>query len=103
MASQYIFDETKKDETLLDSDHTTLARILQKNEVPYRTVEYSANEHALYENALKMLPKYKAALATEGNSKLYEAKLRENRSGKEIYDKGLASRYLYIVDRGSVK
>ncbi len=100
--SQYIFDETKKEEMLLESDHTRLADSLLKNEMPYRVVDYSANEHALYENALKVLPKYKAALAGEGNSELYESKLREYRSGKEMYDKGLASRYLYIVKYGAV-
>lgn len=96
--SQYIFDEVQKDERLLQPDHTRLASILGKNGIPYRVVDYSANEHALYENALEILPKYKGVLAGEGNSDLYEKKMRENRSGKEMYEKGLASRYLYIIE-----
>ncbi|HWP96046.1 MAG TPA: class I SAM-dependent methyltransferase [Syntrophomonadaceae bacterium] len=96
--SQYIFDETKKDETLLHCDHSRLASILRKNDISYRVVNYSNNEHVLYEKALKALPKYQEALVSEGNGDLYEKKIREYRSGKEMYDKGLASRYLYIAE-----
>jgi len=97
--SQYIFSENLKDEALLQPGNTKLAAALQRNGIPYRTVDYSSNEHALYENALKILPRYKQALADEGNGDLYESKIREYQSGKEMYDKGLASRYLYIVER----
>lgn len=96
--SQYIFEESTRDKSVLDHDNTRIAGILQKNELQYRTIDYSANEHFLYENSLKVLPKYKTAFETEGNSDLYEHKLRECRSGKELYDKGLASRYLYILE-----
>jgi len=96
--SQYIFDESKKDETVLHRDNTRIASILQKNDLQYRVVDYSANENSLYENALKVLPKHKEAFVSEGKSDLYETKLKENRSGKAMYDKGLASRYLYIVE-----
>lgn len=95
--SQYIFDERQKDKSALHPDKTRIAASLQKNGMPYTVVDYSSNEYSLYERALRVLPKYKNALSSEGNSDLYETKLRENRSGKEMYDKGLASRYLYIV------
>lgn len=95
--SQYILDETTKDKTVLHYDNTKIAGILQNNEMEYRVVNYSENEYSLYTNALKVLPKYKIALAREGNSELYEFKLKENRIGKDMYEKCLASRYLYIV------
>ncbi|MDD4803269.1 MAG: methionine biosynthesis protein MetW [Syntrophomonas sp.] len=96
--SQYIFKKSQKDESLLESDNTRLAAVLRRNEITYRAVDYSTNERTLYENALQILPKYREVLADEGNSHLYETKMRENRSGQEMYDKGLASRYLYIVE-----
>jgi SAM-dependent methyltransferase len=96
--SQYIFDETEKDRTSLECDQTRIARLLQKNAIPYQTVDYSANEHALYENGLKILPKYKKTFESESLHDLYVAKLTEYKGGKDLYDKGLASRYLYIVE-----
>jgi len=96
--SQYIFDEMTRDKTILHHDHTKVAKFLQKNLISYRTVDYCANEYSIYENALKILPKYKKAFESEGNNDLYETKLTENRSGKDLYDKGLASRYLYIIE-----
>lgn len=96
--SQYIFDEAKKDKSVLHQDNTRIALSLQKNDLRYSVVDYSANEKNLYENASKVLPKYKNALFREGNSELFETKMGENKSGKELYDKGLASRYLYIIE-----
>lgn len=96
--SQYIFDEARKEEISLHRDNTRIARALQKNGMHYKTLDYSVNEHSLYKKALKVLPKYKRDFEREGNIDLYEAKLREGKSGKELYDKGLARRYLYIVE-----
>ena len=95
--SQYLFDEGVKDKSILDPDHTRLAQALQRRELDYRTVNFSANEQDLYENGIRILPRYQKAFAGEGNPDLYEAKHRENKGGKELYDKGLAGRYLYIV------
>jgi len=95
--SQYIFSENQRDETLLQPDNTRLGAALRRTGITYRTIDYSSNEYALYENALRVLPKYQKAFADEENSYLYETKMRENQSGKDMYDKGLASRYLYIV------
>ncbi|HWI54203.1 MAG TPA: class I SAM-dependent methyltransferase [Desulfobacteria bacterium] len=96
--SQYIFSETTKNTSVLHHDNTRIARSLQQNGLHYRVVEYSANEQALYEHALKVLPKYKKAFHFEGNNDLYESKLKENRTGQELYANDLASRYLYIVE-----
>lgn len=97
-SSQYIFDEARKDEISLHRDNTRIARSLQKNGMLYKTLDYSANEQSLYEKALQVLPKYKNTFDREGNIDLYEAKLREGKSGKELYEKGLARRYLYIAE-----
>lgn len=96
--SQYIFDETVKERAILHYDLTRLAQVLQVKAIPYQTVDYSANERALYEKSLQVLPKYQKAFIDEGNQDLFEMKLKEYASGKELYDKGLASRYLYITE-----
>ncbi len=61
-------------------------------------MDYSENEYLLYEKNLNVLPHYKDYFEREGNIDLYEAKLREGQSGMELYEKGLARRYLYIVE-----
>lgn len=95
--SQYIFDETIKNRTILHRDETRIAKALQKNEIPYNTIDYSTNECSLYENALKLLPNYKRAFEIEGKNDLFERKFKEYNIGKHLYENGLASRYLYIV------
>lgn len=96
--SQYIFDETAADKSVLKSDRTVLAQVLDKNQIPYKTVDYSDNERNLYENSLRVLQKQKAAFVSEGNADLFENKWNEDSFGKELYDKGLARRYMYIID-----
>lgn len=99
--SQYIFDETQKDRALLDGDNSRLASVLQTLGVSYEALDFSENEFLLYKKGLEILPKYKKAFEAEGNSELFHAKLRDNQSGKEMYEKGLASRFLYMVEKGT--
>lgn len=96
--SQYIFDEDSGDKSILHSHNTKIADVLNNNRIPYKTIDYSENERLLYENSLRVLQKYKRAFDGEGNKDLYEQKLKEVRTGMELYNKGLASRYLYIID-----
>jgi len=95
--SQYLFEETTGDRSILRGDHTKIADILNKNEFSYETIDYSKNEQLLYEKALVALKKRKEEFWGEGNSDLYESKLKEDMIGKRLYDKGLASRFLYII------
>lgn len=95
--SQYLFGEAAGDRSILCGDHTRVADILNKNEIFYKTIEYSENERLLYERSLAALRKREKAFEEEGNSDLYAAKLKEDTMGKHLYDNGLASRYLYIV------
>lgn len=95
--SQYIFDQNSEDTSILISNSTTLAKTLNKNNIPYKTIEYSENEHKLYENSLKVLNNYKQTFIKEGNQDLYEQKLKEDTLGLDLYSNGLASRYLYII------
>lgn len=97
--SQYIFDEILGEKSILHSHNTKIAEVLNKNHIPFKTIDYSENECLLYENSLKALKKYKKAFEDEGNSDLFEQKLKEDILGKELYEKNLASRYLYIIDR----
>jgi len=96
--SQYIFDEGSTDMSILHSHNTKIADVLNNNRIPFKTIDYSENERLLYENSLRVLQKYKRAFDGEGNKDLYEQKLKEVRTGMELYNKGLASRYLYIID-----
>jgi hypothetical protein len=47
---------------------------------------------------LEALQKYRGEFEAEGNADLYEQKHQEDLLGMELYLKGLASRYLYIID-----
>ena len=98
--SQYIFDEVSGDKSILHSCNTKIADILNKNRIPFKTIDYSENESLLYENSLRLLQKYKRAFEDEGNRDLYENKLKEDMTGMSLYDNNLASRYLYIIDGG---
>jgi len=95
--SQYIFEENPADRTILQADHTVLAGILRQQNIPYRAVDFSGNERALYPAALSALEKRKDEFRLEGNADLYEKILRDNLLGKQLYDTGRASRYLYIL------
>ncbi len=97
--SQYIFDKMIEDKSILECNKTRLAKILNKLGISYKTIDYSLNEKNLYERALELLPKYREALELEGNKDIYEKKYTETKFGKELYDKGCASRYLYIVSQ----
>jgi hypothetical protein len=96
--SQYIFDEKTEDKDVLKYNNTTLARNLNRLGVNYKTINYSENERNLYERGIHILPKYKDALEQEGNKDVYEKKINENKFGRELYDKGYASRFLYIIE-----
>ncbi len=96
--SQYIFDEAFGDKSILHSQNTKIADVLNKNNNSFKTIDYSENERLLYENSLKVLRKYKKTFELEGNLDLYEQKLKEDTMGLELYNKNLASRYLYIID-----
>jgi len=97
--SQYIFDEKAVDKSILHSNNTKIADVLKNNRISYKVIDYSKNEHLFYKNSLKVLQKYKLAFCEEGNKDLYEQKIKEDMMGKELYDKNLARRYLYIIDR----
>ena len=96
--SQYHFNETTADRSLLQSDKTKLAEALRNNSIPFRTTDYSENERQLYHNSLNVLQKYKEAFEAEGNVDLYEQRYQDDLLGAELYRKGFAARYLYIVD-----
>lgn len=94
--SQYIFDPAIKDKRLLDGGHTRLATAMLDAGLSYKTIDFSNNERMLYENGLKILPKYRGLFQAEGNMSLFEKKLQEYSMGKDLYDRGLASRFLYV-------
>lgn len=96
--SQYIFDEELEDKSILNSHKTKIGDALNKNNIFYKTIDYSENECLLYENSIRVLQKYKKRFEEEGNLDLYEQKLKEDMTGTKLYDNNLAARYLYIID-----
>ncbi len=96
--SQYLFGESSADKSMLACGNTTIGAILNKNGIPFTAVDYSENEFHLYEASLRALQKYAKAFEAEGNGDLCENKRREDTLGLELYEKGYASRYLYIVE-----
>lgn len=94
--SQYIFEENPSGRTILQVDHTVLAEQLKRQNISYRAVDFSENERVFYPVALSTLEKQRDKFRLEGNSDLYEKLLTDNLLGKELYDTGCASRYLYI-------
>jgi hypothetical protein len=75
---------------------TGVAEILHQNSISYEAIDYSENERLLYERSLIALEKRRQDFCSEGNAELYESKLEEILLGKQLYDNGLASRFLYI-------
>lgn len=96
--SEYLTFEATRDKSILQSNNTKVAEALAINGIPFKTIDFSENERLLYKSSLEALQKYKEAFETEGNIDLYEQKYREDLLGTELYSKGLASRYLYVVE-----
>ncbi|HKM33869.1 MAG TPA: methionine biosynthesis protein MetW [Lachnospiraceae bacterium] len=95
--SQYLLNENVADKNVLQGNFTKVANILKGIKVPYEIIEYSENERLLYEKSLNSLKKREDDFIIEGNQDLYEDKLKEQIMGKQLYDTGNASRYLYII------
>jgi SAM-dependent methyltransferase len=96
--SQYIFDAVSSDRSILHGDRTSVADILNKNRIEFSFIDYSRNENQLYEKSLTVLEKRRDDFCAEGNEDLYKSKRNEALLGKQLYDNGLASRFLYIVE-----
>lgn len=95
--SQYRFEETYTDTGTLQADNTRVSDILYLNGFSYEAINYSRNEQLLYDKCLTALEKRKEDFRNEGNADLYESKFEETMLGKRLYDKGHASRFLYII------
>jgi len=95
--SQYLFENEAEQRELLQSDGTRLAQTLKRNGIPYATIDYSKNERMLYTRALDTLRAYRHAFELEGNLDLVEQKFKEDLLGKQLYEEGRASRYLYRI------
>ena len=96
--SQYLADQASGDNRILQGNNTKLAAVLRDNGISFKTIDYSENERLLYKNSLEALQKYREAFEAEGNADLYKQKYGEDLLGMELYNKGLASRFLYIID-----
>ena len=99
--SQYLFGETCAEKSMLECGNTTIGAILNRNGIPFTAMDYSENEFRLYEASLRALQKYAKAFEAEGNGDLWENKRGEDALGLELYEKGCACRYLYIVEANS--
>ncbi len=94
--SQYLFDPDEKKDRL-KADNTGLAEALRRTGIPYTTIDFSANERALYESSIRELERLQPTFEREGNLELWNQKMQEDLFGKQLYEQGRASRYLYLV------
>jgi len=94
--SQYLF-EPGESKNRLSADGTILAKTLRRNGIPYMAVDFSANEQRLYNRAIMALERLQSAFEREGNLDLLEQKKREDLLGKQLYEEGRASRFLYVI------
>lgn len=94
--SQYLFEDTVE-KRILQGHFTIVADILKNLQVSYEMIDYSRNERILYERSLSALEKREIAFKSEGNFDLYADKIKEQKMGKQLYETGNASRYLYII------
>ena len=94
--SQYLF-EPGESLARLKPDGTGLAEALQRLGIPYTTIDYSENERALYENSIRALERLKPVFEREGNAELHRQKMQEALFGKQLYEQGRASRFLYQI------
>jgi SAM-dependent methyltransferase len=94
--SQYLFEPDEKQERL-KADNTGLAEALHRTGIPYTTIDFSANERVLYERSIRALERLQPAFEQEGNLELWHQKTQEALFGKQLYEQGRASRFLYQI------
>ena len=94
--SRYLFEPDEQKDRL-KADNTGLAEALRRTGIPYTTIDFSANERALYERSIRALERLQPAFEREGNLELCEQKTQEALFGKQLYEQGRASRFLYQV------
>ncbi len=94
--SQYLF-EPGESAARLKPNGTGLAEALQRLGISYTTIDFSANEQALYDRSMIALERLQPAFEREGNSELFRQKTQETMFGKQLYEQGRASRFLYQI------
>lgn len=94
--SQYLF-KPNEDKGRLKAENTGLAEALNRTGIPYTTIDYSVNERAHYERSIQSLKRLKPAFVQEGNQELWKQKMQEAEFGKQLYEQGRASRFLYQI------
>jgi 2-polyprenyl-3-methyl-5-hydroxy-6-metoxy-1,4-benzoquinol methylase len=85
--------------SVLEADHTTLAKALQRAGLPYRTWDFSAATYALMQRKHQLAQAMAADFAAEGRPFLFEHLVAESESNPAPFDPARAnlSRYLYQV------
>ena len=94
--SQYIL-KPGEGQCRLKPDGTDLAEALKRTGISYTTIDFSRNEQMLYDRALNAAERLKPAFEREGNLELLEQKMQEDLLGKQLYEQGCASRFLYVI------
>ena len=86
------------DKEILHPDKTQLAQALKKNNLEFKTFDFTESEKEFWKKNINIAETLKNEFAEEGNSHIYESRINEAKSILKFVDSDRISRYLYIVN-----
>ncbi len=86
------------DKEILLPDKTQLAQALKKNNLKFRTWDFTESEKEFWKKSQNIARTLKNEFEKEGNSYIYESRINEAKSILKFVDSDRISRYLYIVN-----
>ncbi len=87
-----------EDKEILLPNKTQLAQALKKNNLKFRTWDFTESEKEFWRKNISIAETLKDEFAKEGNSQIYESRINEAKSILKFVDSDRISRYLYIVN-----
>ncbi|NPD90484.1 MAG: class I SAM-dependent methyltransferase [Asgard group archaeon] len=92
---QYAFENDNPD--ILHPDNTRLAQVLKKNDLEFRTWDFTDNEIRIRQNQLKIANELKKQFQEEGNIDLCSDRIEECKIDLQRLLKGQKRRFLYHI------
>ncbi|MDA3813339.1 MAG: class I SAM-dependent methyltransferase [Candidatus Cloacimonetes bacterium] len=86
------------DREILLPDKTKLAQALKKNNLKFRTWDFTDSEKEFWKKSKNIAETLKNEFETEGNSQIYESRISEANSILKFVDTDRISRHLYIAN-----
>jgi len=87
-----------EDKEILLPNKTQLAQALKKNNLKFRTWDFTESEKEFWRKNISIAETLKDEFEKEGNSQIYESRINEAKSILKFVDSDRISRYLYIVN-----